>query len=277
MITNKLLCELQGDHCSFNASDSYAINAVFIDGLAKTSVSLLLSDLGQSSAVNIFASPKQTQRFLNESISFAPDWGNASGWSSFADPSGTLVTPPPFDVDAFYQWLNLNPPQVQPVTIDTQYLCQIPRLKSAGSLFFSVVVADFVFLQIIWTVLTWITAYFLERQHPDAQHCVGCAKAVALGQLNLDADVEPISKPKRGCKHDTRSTGEGALEPTLTWSDSISVRRNASGGLPESTQTPLVLSDSITDELDTPSLRSATTDVVKRRNEKSPYSLLAGS
>lgn len=195
-------------------SDPRTNSSIYIDGLAKSLHSLMLTDLGQSSDTNLFASSERSLKFMNQSMQFASqalDRDLDDSWHDMGYTEGT----------------NFNLSQISPTTIDTQYLCQVPRLKSAGPLFISVVVPVFVFLQIIWALFSWTMAYFLERQHPDARYCVGCAKAVALGQLDLDASVSSSSSPKSKLEPELDRSDRAALinvaapESILTWSDSI--------------------------------------------------------
>jgi hypothetical protein len=50
--------------------------------------------------------------------------------------------------------------------IASQYLCQLPKLKSNGSLFIAVLVADLVMLQALWIVVNWTTVTWLEHKSP---------------------------------------------------------------------------------------------------------------
>lgn len=80
------------------------------------------------------------------------------------------------DTNDQYRLYFVDLPGVQPATISKQYLCQIPKLKSTGSLIVSIVVADLVFLQAFWTIFTFTTTYFLTRRHPEAMSCATCTR-----------------------------------------------------------------------------------------------------
>lgn len=67
-------------------------------------------------------------------------------------------------------------PFVSPAVILQQYFCQVPQLKSTGSLLVAIIVADLVFLQALWKVLNLVVTFFLERQHPEAKYCAACAR-----------------------------------------------------------------------------------------------------
>jgi hypothetical protein len=67
-------------------------------------------------------------------------------------------------------------PSVESTTIATEYLCQIPKLKPTGSLLVSVIVADLVFLQVLWLILNWTVTLFFQRKNPEAKRCPGSAR-----------------------------------------------------------------------------------------------------
>jgi hypothetical protein len=56
----------------------------------------------------------------------------------------------------------------------TEYLCQTPTRKSAGSLVLSVLVANLVFLNAAWVLLNWFAVKKLEGTRPTAHYCDGC-------------------------------------------------------------------------------------------------------
>ena len=67
-------------------------------------------------------------------------------------------------------------PFLTPSVISQQYFCQVPQLKSTGTLLVAVVVADLVFLQTSWMALKWLVTVYLLQRHPEAIYCAGCAK-----------------------------------------------------------------------------------------------------
>ena len=67
-----------------------------------------------------------------------------------------------------------GPLGIYPSTIFAQYFCQIPKLRSSGSLFISVFTADLVFLSATWALLNWVVTMWTEHKDPDAMVCVGC-------------------------------------------------------------------------------------------------------
>ncbi|KAF0316346.1 hypothetical protein GQ607_016446 [Colletotrichum asianum] len=58
-------------------------------------------------------------------------------------------------------------------TIVDQYLCSVPQQKSWGVLLFSILLADLVFLQAAWKVLTWTADALVKKDNPEAMSCEG--------------------------------------------------------------------------------------------------------
>ncbi|KAI0010064.1 hypothetical protein F4779DRAFT_579175 [Xylariaceae sp. FL0662B] len=58
--------------------------------------------------------------------------------------------------------------------LTTDYLCQIPQLKSPGNLFVSILVADLVILQTLWKIFTLIIDGFCIKDTEEAQSCTTC-------------------------------------------------------------------------------------------------------
>ncbi|WDK12108.1 hypothetical protein CGRA01v4_03387 [Colletotrichum graminicola] len=56
-------------------------------------------------------------------------------------------------------------------TVVTQYLCSVPQQKGWGVLLFSILLADLVFLQAAWKILTWVSDGIVARQNPEAMSC----------------------------------------------------------------------------------------------------------
>jgi hypothetical protein len=156
--------------------------------VAKLLYSLMLTDLGQANTRNILAHPQLIIQLVTTSV-LKPSWpsstppayvlqnetmffnwyGTVGGWTDQSDGSGFGYETSP----------NLTSiPVVNPAVIATQYFCQVPQLKSIGSLLIAIIVADLVFLQVLWKILNLAVAFGLTRRHPEAQYCDGCAKQV---------------------------------------------------------------------------------------------------
>lgn len=105
--------------------------------------------------------------------------GQPSGLENAFDKDG-----PGYPIDDAYQSVVDalgHPPDLNTTTTSTifaQYLCSIPKRKGGGALFFSVLLADLVFLQAAWTLLNLAATWWLERKDPTAHLCEGC---LALG------------------------------------------------------------------------------------------------
>jgi hypothetical protein len=150
------------------------------DSLAKAFYATIMADLGQTSSVNMLANSSALEYFSTNLTN------TISGWE------GTSV---------IASWLNTNPAtqeyskvkdttgllNISPSVILEQYLCQIPKLKSGGSLFISILVANLVFLQALWAIVNWIMVWRLERSDPRANFCEGCK--------TRDAGIELLERP----------------------------------------------------------------------------------
>ncbi|KAG2167881.1 hypothetical protein VTO58DRAFT_105495 [Aureobasidium pullulans] len=55
------------------------------------------------------------------------------------------------------------PLQFTPSVISATYTCQVPRLKSHGNIFISILVADLVLLRAAWTLYNYLVDYFFEN------------------------------------------------------------------------------------------------------------------
>jgi len=173
-----------------NSSDGDIRNFLNIDGMVKLLYSTIMTDLGQFVESNILAFPKRTMDFANKTIqlgiagvtaSDSCNWqelvtANSVGENSTqcSNANVSLDSNAPLDPTAFYEWVGTGVPVVNASVISTQYLCEVPRLKSTGSLIVSVLVADLVFLQALWTIFNWAVTFFLQRRNKQANHCPEC-------------------------------------------------------------------------------------------------------
>lgn len=66
--------------------------------------------------------------------------------------------------------------KITPSVLSTTYICQVPRLKSTGTLIVSVLVADLVLLQTIWKVFVLVVDQFLASKEENLTYCAGCAR-----------------------------------------------------------------------------------------------------
>ena len=147
------------------------------DSLAKSFYATIMADLGQKSASNMlvndtaldYFSANLTNNFTGQDMSVVAAWLATNPamqkYSSIKNTTGSLF--------------------IDPSTIAAQYLCQIPKLKSGGSLFVTILIADLVFLQAMWKILNAIMAWKLGRDDSTANYCEGC-KAQMAEVVELD-------------------------------------------------------------------------------------------
>jgi hypothetical protein len=144
--------------------------------MAKIFHSTVLVDLGQSNP-NILVDPGLLQYFSKnitaidaEQKGGDPTWG----WGNNIKVSGQGgLALKPFTSDTASKW-NLK---ADPSFMSVTYLCQVPQLKSTSSLIFSVLIADFVFLQVLWKVFILVVDFFMYRRYTDMGSCQGCQTA----------------------------------------------------------------------------------------------------
>ena len=67
-------------------------------------------------------------------------------------------------------------------TLFAQYLCSVPKQKGGFSLFFSVLLADIVFLNACWKVFGWVATYLLGRRDPYFNCCERCISKMSEGK-----------------------------------------------------------------------------------------------
>lgn len=167
-----------------NLSDPFTSVSLYADGLLKSVRALILTDLGQSATSNVFANPRKIVDFINATLQFhqntLPVANETLYWTPIPNINDTepLFHPTSADPAAFYEWTNTGVPDVQPAYISTQYLCNVPKMKPTAALVFSVILADIVFLQALWTLLNWAVTTHLQRVDAAAMYCSGCANTI---------------------------------------------------------------------------------------------------
>lgn len=140
-----------------------------VDGLAKSIYSTVLTDLGQSVDSNIFANQTTFLAFTNQTVAYAA--------SLDRDPRPAYFVSWIDNTTIFFDYYRAAVPTgVAPSTISQQYLCQVPQRKSTGSLLVSIIVADLVFLQVLWETLNFLVGLVMARRHPESKYCMGCEK-----------------------------------------------------------------------------------------------------
>ena len=145
-----------------------------VDKMGKVFYSAILTDLGQNSSStsgtdNIFTSPSLLSDFSKP----IPTWlgpreairgAIETYWLSGGPARGT------------YDNLRsvTGPLNITPSAIYTQYFCQVPQVKSTGSLIVAILLANLVFLSALWKIFNWLVLHSLQRQDPTTMYCAGC-------------------------------------------------------------------------------------------------------
>jgi hypothetical protein len=146
--------------------------------LGKATYFTVLADLGRSNDAgpNMLADPdllanlSQNLTRVNQTLIDSFRWGIPDTAKESFDPSQAAR-------------FNLG---VSPAVLATNYLCQVPKLKSAGTLFVSVLVADLVLLQALWMTLKLIVDTFWIEKKPEWRRCEGCSGSTQpLDELSL--------------------------------------------------------------------------------------------
>ena len=185
---------------SLNLSKPLEAVVSLMEGLARSVHSTIQADLGQSVDSNILAHPQRLISFINQTARYGVEkgWGSAlqdaSGdpwpfpWKTLDFSDARMQNP-----EDFYEACRMVIPEVKPAVLTVQYLCQIPKIKSPGSLIIKILVADLVFLQTLWKILNWTVTLMLERRDPYANHCAGCEKT-ASATAEEGNDEESVTK-----------------------------------------------------------------------------------
>ena len=127
------------------------------DSLAKSFYSTIMTDLGQITATpNILLNATALQ-FFTQNITFMQD---------------QKINAIPGPANDSYEALKdqTGPLNMTPSVISTKYLCRVPQRKSIGTIILSVLVADLVFMQVLWKILTLCTEAWLEHRDPDGKY-----------------------------------------------------------------------------------------------------------
>jgi hypothetical protein len=143
-----------------------------IDGFAKAFYSTILVDLGQTNGSNVLNDPKALQYYL--AAPFDVDRlidGVHSYTVDFIGHSPVLASAAYSNLTTSNSTGRLG---VKPATIYSEFLCQVPRKKGAGSLIVSITVSDLVFLQTLWRLYCWVAGWLLTKTDSDAMMCQGC-------------------------------------------------------------------------------------------------------
>jgi hypothetical protein len=153
------------------------------DNLAKSFMSVILTDLGQTTAKqNILQDPLLLQHFTSN-FSNILEGHDIRG-------SGPILE----DYDTLKD--TVGPIGVQPATLAVNYLCNVPQLKSWSELIVSILVADLVFLRALWSLFTITMSSWVKYNDKTRNWCEGCCSRSAARLLD-DSGDEDQRKPRR--------------------------------------------------------------------------------
>ncbi|EMD92171.1 hypothetical protein COCC4DRAFT_188987 [Bipolaris maydis ATCC 48331] len=136
--------------------------------LAKAAYAMVLADLGQN--------PKEPTMLTDVELlrSFTSNLVSAQKKAFNAKPGPATQS---------YDETTTGALSVTPSVISAQYLCQVPRLRSPGSLLLAILVADLIFLQTAWQLYKLICEHLLTRRYPDGNSCHGCLNGPVESRL----------------------------------------------------------------------------------------------
>lgn len=162
------------------------------DQYAKVFYSAILADLGSSSLDNILVNASLLQEYSHDFSTDIYDWDGPAfqSYNELKDVTGPL--------------------KITPSTIYAEYLCQVPQRKPMGPLLVAIFVADLVFLQALWNILTWITTAWTERNYSEAKFCEGCLAAMARGTYELS-----LTAPTDAAQGSSHALSETSISPAL--------------------------------------------------------------
>jgi hypothetical protein len=169
------------------------------DSVAKSFCSTILTDLGQVvfHSSNILTNATLLQHFT-------------SNFSMILDPKNeNIANARPGHALQDYDTLKsqTGPIGTTPSVIFSKYLCQVPKRKSARSLFIAILLADLVFLQAVWKIFKFSTeALLLQKKGRglEVNYCEGCLKSKrnshGLVELTMAEQDEMNFEAERGSR-----------------------------------------------------------------------------
>jgi hypothetical protein len=186
-----------------NATRPFTLDPLWTTAATITKVfhATILTDLGQRNP-NILIDHDLLLYFAKNvtDIAAQQDGGDETwGWGNNIRVVDQKLAPGPYKSENATKWKLASQPSFMSVT----YLCQGPKLKSTSSLIFSVLVADLVLLQLLWTVFILIVDFFMNRRYPNMASCQGCMRAQGppvdgfemLRTKSVASDSELTSRP----------------------------------------------------------------------------------
>lgn len=106
-----------------------------------------------------------------------------AGWNLMAElpPPANIVNTSSNDwvaiTDSYDAYAPLvGPLGTKPATFYSQYACSVPAQRGTGTMLLAILIADLVFLQAAWKIVTVVTDAVLMRQDPTAMNCERCGR-----------------------------------------------------------------------------------------------------
>jgi hypothetical protein len=131
-----------------------------LDSFAKSFYASILADLGQNSESNMLLNTDSLEYFTSNLT------GNITGENRWVNDVWKATQPANGSYSELRAQNMTGDLVINKSVIASQYLCQLPKLKSNGSLFIAVLVADLVMLQALWIVVNWTMVTWLEHKSP---------------------------------------------------------------------------------------------------------------
>ena len=162
------------------------------DRLAKTMYSTVMADLGQTKATS-------GPSILNNPATLQVYSSNFSWIANNSDVMTLAFSPlEQNDYETLQRKGETGPLQFSPSVIATKYLCQVPKLKSAGDILMSVLLADLVFLSLAWRLFTVGVGFFFLDKRPTSNYCEGCLRGEGDGgRLLSGVSTRPSQELRR--------------------------------------------------------------------------------
>ncbi|KAI0192121.1 hypothetical protein F4808DRAFT_465168 [Astrocystis sublimbata] len=131
------------------------------DSFAKVAEATIMADLGQTDwgVRNILSDPELLQRFFTKGVI-----GPNGAASNILDGTDGIEADPPVGFGGS--------------VIATTYLCQVPALKGWANLIISLIVADLVFLKVLWALFNFVVSLVQSRHDAEVNFCDGCRNRV---------------------------------------------------------------------------------------------------
>ncbi|KAK0266384.1 hypothetical protein LTS09_000336 [Friedmanniomyces endolithicus] len=131
--------------------------------------------------------------------------------ANFSETRHSIANAYPGPADQRYGTMNSGPLGTTPSVMSAKYLCQMPQRKPAGILFWSIAVADLVFLQALWFLFRFVVDTMFLRRHPERNYCESC-----MEQPRTTSNTYRETSPGSGSRYSKEDPGleMGGLRPS---------------------------------------------------------------